>query len=1341
MDDSSPSFGTIPRKPLDSLSRRATVALTAIFLIMAVAAAIMLNELHGIRIYANDALNNVLPAAQKRNREAVDTVGLFAAYHKLLHSYGAEEEGDHQGDEITGAGDAGHASSMVPDADADAIKARRSPMVRILNEIILRASSLQMSVDPVQAEELRQVVRLSSRVAELSRKESQYNELLHGYVEHGRLITNEMAILIEKVDLAASENFESSIVAMSDGMGRWMGSVEGSESHSRLTGELHAMSLVRNAGNSIMQMVNRLYRVLLVAEHVTTADDIQRAAHDFELTGQEFYPLVQTLRENPVDAVDVDRIQMLISEFNSLSAMFHDQQRILDISDEKHRASEAVERHLDTVADHLSMEAGEDAEQGIALIVASSELTSMVMFAGILVIGSCFVILVLSGRRHVIRPLSQASDALDALCMGDTDVSLPPMRFREIESIRTSLHRFRASTLELAAVNRRMEGEIQERRRREEEAQRAREQTIAAIESMDEGFALFDRDERLIMHNSKHREMFPLLADKLNSGITFEELIRLNVDAGGYVDAAAHTEAWVQSRLESFRNLQGVPELQLSSGMWVCIVEYRTKDGSTVLTYNDITRQRLAEATLRYQSRLMVMLREIAYGSSEAINLAQAIQVCLEQVCNNTRFDFGHAILTDHGDSASAEESHLWFMSEGSQRAWIHADERQDRFEGICAHLVKMARGEGEPVWVSDFSNICSSACDCMLKRSTTMPVIVSGCAFPVIEHGQVVAVLEFFSVEPLDLEVTLINALVSLSSQLGRTAERQRSVMALKKLRQAVEQSPTMILITDLNGTIEYANPEATATTGFRNDELIGKSPGLFRSGHTRAETHELLWNTIESGEDWRGELLNRRRNGDLYWASISISPVRDEIGRVTHYLGIFEDISEQKKNAEQIEHLAHYDVLTGLPNRALFYTSANRMLSAGKRNGRRSALLMMDLDDFKDVNDSLGHATGDVLLQKVANRLQESMRQCDVVARLGGDEFALLLPDIEDGDSVAIAVQRMIWSIARPYHLENVDLYVNACVGIAIYPDDGSDIDELLKHADLAMYRAKAIGTGSLSFFCDEMDREVSERKELEALMRTALERDEFEIVYQPQYEMATRTLCGAEALLRWYHPERGNLSPGEFIPVAERSGLIVPLGSWVLRRVCQQARAWLDAGLQPLPIAVNLSPIQFKQQDLIETVAAALRDARLPPSSLHLEITEGVLMQDLDANLKTISQLIELGVKIVLDDFGTGYSSLSYLRKLPVHKIKIDRSFIIGVQDDPVKEKIVRIIAMLGNVLGMRVNVEGVETELEYKALLESEIHEAQGFLFSRPISATDYTELLNTLHAVEDSPVEG
>ncbi|CAA7623518.1 EAL domain-containing protein [Magnetospirillum sp. SS-4] len=439
--------------------------------------------------------------------------------------------------------------------------------------------------------------------------------------------------------------------------------------------------------------------------------------------------------------------------------------------------------------------------------------------------------------------------------------------------------------------------------------------------------------------------------------------------------------------------------------------------------------------------------------------------------------------------------------------------------------------------------------------------------------------------------------------------------------------------------------------------------------------------------------------------------------------------DITERKLAAARIQHLAHHDSLTDLPNRVLFQERLRQALAQAKRSGWRLGLLFLDLDKFKDINDTLGHHVGDMLLKAVARRLKRCVRETDTVARLGGDEFAVILTNLEDAEGASRVAESIIASINDPFGLEDHEVLTSTSIGITLYPDDSSEADQLLKNADLAMFRSKAEGRNNYHFYVSEMDAEVQARKVVERDMRLALGTDQLELHYQPLVELSTGRIVGCEALLRWRHPTRGWVPPAEFIPIVERTDLIAPLGRWILHRACLQGRAWLRDGLEPMKIAVNLSPAQFKQtQSLISMVGDILDQTGLAPDMLQLEITEGIAMQNVEATIEVLQGLRAMGVVISVDDFGTGYSSLNYLKRFPVDKLKIDRSFVVDIGLHPDNAAVVEAIVNLGHSLGTRVNVEGVETVDQLNFLLAHKVDEAQGYYFSKALPADEFATLV-------------
>ena len=488
-------------------------------------------------------------------------------------------------------------------------------------------------------------------------------------------------------------------------------------------------------------------------------------------------------------------------------------------------------------------------------------------------------------------------------------------------------------------------------------------------------------------------------------------------------------------------------------------------------------------------------------------------------------------------------------------------------------------------------------------------------------------------------------------------------------------------------------------------------------------------MWHALVTDGHWQGEIWNRRKQGEIYPEWLGITAVYDSQGQLTHYVGIFSDLSERKATADQIEFLAHHDPLTALPNRFLLHDRLEQALAQAERQRSTVALLVLDLDRFKLVNDSLGHELGDQLLQRVAVRLHQRVRDTDTVSRQGSDEFLILLPgtDLDGADRVASNLLKYLEN--QPFQIADHTLSVTASIGISLYPVHGPNGDTLLKHAGTALNYAKNSGGNTHRFFAAAMNVNTLERLRMETSLRLALERGEFLLHYQPQVALASGLIVGAEALLRWRHPEWGLVPPGQFIPVAEDSGLIVPIGAWVLREACRQTRAWQRAGLARITVAVNLSALQFKRSDLLATVTQALTESGLAPDCLELELTESILIQDVDSALKVVRELRTMGLKLSIDDFGTGYSSLSYLQKLAVHKLKIDQSFVRGlVDDDGDSAAIVRAVIQLAHNLKLRTVAEGVETDLQLGFLRNHGCDEVQGYYLGHPLPAEAFARLL-------------
>jgi diguanylate cyclase (GGDEF)-like protein/PAS domain S-box-containing protein len=536
-------------------------------------------------------------------------------------------------------------------------------------------------------------------------------------------------------------------------------------------------------------------------------------------------------------------------------------------------------------------------------------------------------------------------------------------------------------------------------------------------------------------------------------------------------------------------------------------------------------------------------------------------------------------------------------------------------------------------------------------------------------------------------------------------------------------------VVITDMEPRILAINPAYTEITGYHEAEVIGQNPRLLQSGRHDRAFYQAMWASIRDMGYWRGEVWNRRKNGDLYPQWLTISIVRNDRGEATHYVGVLTDISQIKHAEERVERLAHYDSLTGLPNRLLAQSRLAHALEQAQRRGHRVGVLFIDLDRFKTVNDSLGHPVGDELLRAITDRLGERFRHEDTLARLGGDEFLVVLEYLQRPEEAALVAHTIISLLEQPFTLAGgQELYLSASIGVSLYPDDGHSAAELIQHADTAVYQAKTQGRNTYRFYTEALTRTAHERLDLESRLRRALERNEFLLHYQPLMSVGKEQMVGVEALVRWQPPGEALTPPMRFIPLAEETGLIVPLGEWVLRTACVQAKAWLDAGWPPLLLAVNLSARQFQQPDLIDRIHAVLLDTGLPATSLELEITESTLMEQGQQAAITLTALKKLGVRLAIDDFGTGYSSLAYLKRFPIDKLKIDQSFVRDIPQDSNDMEIASAIIALAHNLRLEVLAEGVETPEQLAFLRERGCDACQGYLFSRPLPAEELAQWL-------------
>lgn len=559
---------------------------------------------------------------------------------------------------------------------------------------------------------------------------------------------------------------------------------------------------------------------------------------------------------------------------------------------------------------------------------------------------------------------------------------------------------------------------------------------------------------------------------------------------------------------------------------------------------------------------------------------------------------------------------------------------------------------------------------------------------------------------------ITLRNS--SRSAQLARE---------LRVFRNAVENTGSAVVITNNRGEIEYANGRFSEITGYSFSDIKGKRPSFLRSEKTSDETYKELWGTVLNNNKWRGTLLNKRKNGSTYWSLQNISPIHDELGNIINFVSVSEDISHIKEHDEQMEKMAYFDPLTNLGNRRSFRRTLDQYLQSPQEQGL-NALLLLDLDHFKQINDTMGHEAGDALLNAVAGRLNFCTRNQTSVFRLGGDEFTIIFRNCTDKSLIIQRVTEVLNLLSQPVQIDSHEVSITVSIGITLIGTDSNDASDLLRNADLAMYHAKRSGRNTFAFYEAQMDQEAQRTRSIEHDLRNALPGNQLKIVYQPQINATDGKITAIEALLRWEHPINGKISPVDFIPHAEETGLIIPIGRWVMLEACQAAQSLQDAGLPPIKVCVNLSARQFDDPTLIDHIQEAIEQSGLAPKWLELELTESVLMRDMQRAIDTLNSIKMMGIGLAIDDFGTGYSSLSYLKKMPVDLLKIDRSFLQDIPHDRDNMAITSTIIAMAKQLGLNVIAEGVETKEQMDFLKKNQCNMMQGFLISKPVTLEDF-----------------
>lgn len=553
-------------------------------------------------------------------------------------------------------------------------------------------------------------------------------------------------------------------------------------------------------------------------------------------------------------------------------------------------------------------------------------------------------------------------------------------------------------------------------------------------------------------------------------------------------------------------------------------------------------------------------------------------------------------------------------------------------------------------------------------------------------------------------------------------------STLTEQKLRQSavvVENSAEGIIVSDENNKIISVNRAFTTITGYSEQEVQGKSPRFLRSTKHDSGFYNAQWDTIYENKQWQGEIWNRRKDGSIFPAWLTITAIHNNHDELVNYVAVFSDISAIKQSQEKLDHLAYHDYLTDLPNRLLFNDRLKHAIQRAQRDNYEVAVLFIDLDRFKYINDTLGHPIGDKLIKQAANRLRNSVRKDDTVARIGGDEFVIAMEHPRASKGIITVAKKIVETFRYPVHIDNHALHITVSMGISIYPHDGRDVDTLIKNADIALYQVKEEGRNNFHFYTQEMTNTVLEHITLENSLRKALRQNEMCLHYQPQYNLKTQELIGCEALIRWLHPDKGLIFPAKLIPVAEESGLIIELGEWVLRTACQQMKTWLDQGKKIAHMSVNVSALQLKRESFIAELKSILKETGLPAHHLELELTETVVMHNAQWSVSLLEQLKGLGVTLSIDDFGTGYSSLGYLKRFPINKLKIDRSFVSDIPSDSNDTAITQAIIAMTQSLQLEVIAEGIENRQQLEFLTEHGCYLGQGFLLGKPLSSDEFS----------------
>jgi diguanylate cyclase (GGDEF)-like protein/PAS domain S-box-containing protein len=852
----------------------------------------------------------------------------------------------------------------------------------------------------------------------------------------------------------------------------------------------------------------------------------------------------------------------------------------------------------------------------------------------------------------------------------------------------------------------------------------------AIVECSQDAIISRDLNHRILSWNAGAERLFGYAA----SEVIGQDISELIVPPERKEEAVRNREVLMQGNavldFETMSMVKGGRRIDVS----LSLSPIRDERGILVgaaLIIRDISGRKRAERELQHKVRLVNLLEALARATNEAATPEAALQACLKRICDYGQWTLGRVAIFALGQPPGTPQRSIWHCQDSVPFADLILHSERFGFDPHTGNFVTAALREQRPVWIEDIAVTSTGE----RLRAAVKAGLRTAFAFPVIVNGKAAAFLEFYALEMRPPDVDFMAAIATIGSQLARVIERKHALDETRNNEQKLdsilgELHEVVWSMDPRSGRILYLNAAINRLARRPVKDFLADNWLWRRMIHRedRARVRGSLQKVLRDGS-LTHDFRIVRADGEVRVVENRVHVVRNAEGRLQRIDGTMTDISERKQSQERIEYLAQYDIVTGLPNRRLFNDRLTLAMARDKRLGAMTALLLLDLDRFKQVNETLGHSAGDKVLQAVTARLRDQLREVDTIARLGGDEFSVILESVTDKAHATRVADKIVEAMAEPLMLEGQEIFVTASIGVALCPVDADSVEKLIESAELAMYQAKQEGRNTVQLYAPEQYQRRGTSLGMESKLRHALEREELLLNFQPKVDIATGAITGAEALLRWRNAELGLVSPANFIPLAEDIGLIVPIGEWVLQHACAQASAWRSQG-HPIAVAVNLSARQFRQKNLVETIKGALADTGLAPEYLELEITESMIMHRPEQTIATLQQLDDIGVILSVDDFGTGYSSLSYLKRFPVHKLKVDQSFVRELHKNADDAAIVRAVIALAGSLNLKTIAEGVETEQQLSYLAGLGCDEYQGYHFSRPLPAAEFLSLLQT-----------